>query len=76
MLCTVQSYICNFTNNNILMVEFTTEDYTLMCEQSFYSEINQEVNRRMSVILDTRRNNNMKVTMSQINLRTCRSADC
>ena len=55
MLCTVQSYICNFTNNNILMVEFTTEDYTLMCEQSFYSEINQEVNRRVSVILDTRR---------------------
>ena len=35
--------------------EFTTEDFPLMCEWSFYSEINQEVNRRVSVILDTRR---------------------
>jgi len=36
------------------MVEFTSEDYTLMCQQSFYSEIDQEVNRRVMVVLDTR----------------------
>jgi len=37
------------------MVEFTTEDFYLDVSTEFYCEINQEVNRRVSVISDTRR---------------------
>jgi len=37
-----------------------------MCEQSLYCEINQEVNRRVSVILDTRRRRSYLISVLHI----------
>jgi len=44
-----------FHSSVILIVELTSEDFTLTFYQRFYSEIDQEVNRRVSAVLDTRR---------------------